>query len=541
MPLKSPTLTGVAILHPSRWTASILHLILLNHLSDDEELKIGSSLTSADTDRDGLTDAEELRLGTDPLQADTDRDGVLDGVEVTSNRNPLVSETGYSPTLAEMREWRSNAVSLDRDREYVTHIATLAGQMLAGTEQQNLPNPQRDPNFRNPAFMLSESDCQLMQQDATAAVQPKSVEQPTATFKHFNGGAMLFDAAASDAAVYLQVDLTPTVKGDPALKLTVEQVEPVKAHLLDRGYQIEEFENKIAHIDVSGTSSAIVLGVAATDAATALGRRLEETTTGKPKLKVEFEELGSLVQALEEQGYRVQEHPREISYKPKAIFFEGQDGETYYLFNKSAQNVAETLNLQLDEQEDGRSMLSFDRPSYRSLKDQLQTEHGFEISTNDLKTTLALYENDSGKGAFVNGTAALVVAHAVGAAVKHKDFGNGPIPQVNLTEAQIPQAEAVLQANNYRVIPKAIELSKTANVRDYADNSIVFGKPAEAIATQLGLEVQPNQGNDGVHLKVPAARREEAIDLLQQQGYTIRNLTPEPVSRKLVKAGDRER
>jgi hypothetical protein len=125
--------------------------------------------------------------------------------------------------------------------------------------------------------------------------------------------------------------------------------------------------------------------------------------------------------------------------------------------------------------------------------------------------------------------------------VKQKDFGDGPISQVNLTEAQIPQAQAVLQAHNYRVIPKEIELPKTANIRDYSENSIVFGKPAEAIAVQLGLAVQPNQSNDGVHLKVPAARRQEAIGLLQQQGYEIRNITPEPASRKLVKAGDRER
>lgn len=517
-------------------------------LSDAEELALGSSPTAADTDRDGLTDAEELRLGTDPLQADTDRDGVPDGVEVRG-RNPLVNEAAYCPTLAEMWEWRSNAVALDRDREYVAHIGILAGQMLAGTEQQSLPNDQRDPNFHNPAFTLSKGDRQLMQQDMSAVTvqtsrpvqSSEAASGMTATFKHFNGGAMLFDEAAIEAAVFLQLETTPTVKDDPALKLAAEQIEPVRAHLRECGYQIEDIEDKVVHINVYGQSSAIVLGTAAIAAAASLERRLEETNNGNPKLKVAFAELDSLVQALEAQGYRVQEHPREISYKPKAVFFEGQDGETYYLFNRSAQNVAETLNLQLDEREDGRSMLSFDRQSYRNLKEKLQTEHGFEISTNDVKATLALYENDSGKGALINGTAALVVAHAVGATVKHKDFGDGPIPQVNLTEAQIPQAQAVLQANNYRVISKDIELPKTANIRDYTENSIVFGKPAEAIAGHLGLSVQPNQSNDGVHLKIPAARRQEAIGLLQQQGYEIRNITPEPVSRKLVKAGDRER
>lgn len=52
------------------------------------------TVTSPDTDGDGLTDDREVTYGTDPNVADTDGDGLLDGAEVDTHlTNPLVADT----------------------------------------------------------------------------------------------------------------------------------------------------------------------------------------------------------------------------------------------------------------------------------------------------------------------------------------------------------------------------------------------------------------------------------------------------------------
>lgn len=62
-------------------------------LSENQELKLGTSDTNRDSDGDGLTDDEETRLGkTDPAAFDTDGDGYGDGQEVNSGYNPLGNE-----------------------------------------------------------------------------------------------------------------------------------------------------------------------------------------------------------------------------------------------------------------------------------------------------------------------------------------------------------------------------------------------------------------------------------------------------------------
>ena len=49
-------------------------------LLDAEEFRLGTSITHADTDMDGLSDFDEVRVyHTDPLNNDSDGDGVLDG------------------------------------------------------------------------------------------------------------------------------------------------------------------------------------------------------------------------------------------------------------------------------------------------------------------------------------------------------------------------------------------------------------------------------------------------------------------------------
>ena len=51
---------------------------------------IDSSMSTKDSDNDGLPDWQEALYGTDPHNPDTDGDGTSDGKEVTLERNPLV-------------------------------------------------------------------------------------------------------------------------------------------------------------------------------------------------------------------------------------------------------------------------------------------------------------------------------------------------------------------------------------------------------------------------------------------------------------------
>jgi len=60
-------------------------------LNNRDELSRGTNLRNADTDGDGLKDGEEVQRGTNPLLADTDGDLVPDGLEITMGTNPLSS------------------------------------------------------------------------------------------------------------------------------------------------------------------------------------------------------------------------------------------------------------------------------------------------------------------------------------------------------------------------------------------------------------------------------------------------------------------
>lgn len=58
-------------------------------LTDEEESTLGTSISSNDTDHDGLFDREEVKVyKTNPLKSDSDGDGKLDGTEVDNGFDP---------------------------------------------------------------------------------------------------------------------------------------------------------------------------------------------------------------------------------------------------------------------------------------------------------------------------------------------------------------------------------------------------------------------------------------------------------------------
>ena len=59
-------------------------------LTAQEEVSIGTSQTSSDSDGDGISDYREVRIWkTDPLKKDTDGDGFSDFVDVMNGYNPI--------------------------------------------------------------------------------------------------------------------------------------------------------------------------------------------------------------------------------------------------------------------------------------------------------------------------------------------------------------------------------------------------------------------------------------------------------------------
>lgn len=83
--------------------AQPLHLLWLKSdidndgLSNQQEAELGTDITNADSDNDGLTDGEEVNEHqTNPLNADSDGDGVSDGDEVGAGTDPNTADNDNS-------------------------------------------------------------------------------------------------------------------------------------------------------------------------------------------------------------------------------------------------------------------------------------------------------------------------------------------------------------------------------------------------------------------------------------------------------------
>ncbi len=62
-------------------------------LSDRTDLSVGADPTKADTDGDGVRDQRELELDTDPNGSDADGDGIADGAELDAGTDPTKADT----------------------------------------------------------------------------------------------------------------------------------------------------------------------------------------------------------------------------------------------------------------------------------------------------------------------------------------------------------------------------------------------------------------------------------------------------------------
>ncbi len=80
-------------------------------LTDDLEIRIGTSPRLYDTDNDGLSDGLEMELGTDPLDPDTDGDGLPDGHDL----HPLESDMDGNGILDGIDQWVGDGRYPDMD------------------------------------------------------------------------------------------------------------------------------------------------------------------------------------------------------------------------------------------------------------------------------------------------------------------------------------------------------------------------------------------------------------------------------------------
>ncbi|SIR77064.1 Winged helix-turn-helix DNA-binding [Haladaptatus litoreus] len=100
-----------------------------DQLVNKDEIKLGTNVSSSDTDKDGLADrAEVVDYETDPLKPDTDNDGLRDAEEVQAGTDPNQPDTD-GDGLNDSREIQlgTNASAADTDSDGLTDIKEING------------------------------------------------------------------------------------------------------------------------------------------------------------------------------------------------------------------------------------------------------------------------------------------------------------------------------------------------------------------------------------------------------------------------------
>ncbi|WP_227357608.1 thrombospondin type 3 repeat-containing protein [Haladaptatus salinisoli] len=94
-------------------------------LTNEEEISLGTNITSTDTDTDGLDDGEEVNsYNTDPINTDSDNDGLPDAQEITIGANATKVDTdGDGLDDKTEVELQTNASNADTDADGLTDAA----------------------------------------------------------------------------------------------------------------------------------------------------------------------------------------------------------------------------------------------------------------------------------------------------------------------------------------------------------------------------------------------------------------------------------
>lgn len=362
------------------------------------------------------------------------------------------------------------------------------------------------------------------------------LESKTAQFVMIKGGAMVFDEPATLLAQELGLEQGIARNQSPYVRLKDDQLDAATGILQNAGYDVTERRT----VAIARTETKVtVLDKAALDAADNLGVKhlLRRTDSGRDKLSLELEYEADLKRSLKECGYVVTVEEVQSTMKPKAVFRESQDGETYFLFDGSASNVARFLEREPNRTPGNRPTLEFSRQEYKQLKEQLK-EGGFDVSTKDLElnATISRFDSKNGAGAVIIGTPAIEVAGAFDLKTEYTKPSaktGAVMSKVTLRgEEQIQAARQALEFQGYQVEETQMEQpllgKKFANIMEWQGENpgaMVFGDAAKALsetawAAEAGVKLgQTQSGKPMMHL-LPE-QKEGAKAQLVAAGYEL--------------------
>lgn len=122
----------------------------LDGLTNIREIELGTDLTKADTDSDGLTDAQECGVCmTNPISGDTDSDGASDGLEIYLGTDPLAADERFA--VSQNAENNGDTVT-------VSVNATLSGAQIetlsVEARDDDILFPENMPGYMGKAYTV---------------------------------------------------------------------------------------------------------------------------------------------------------------------------------------------------------------------------------------------------------------------------------------------------------------------------------------------------------------------------------------------------
>lgn len=273
-----------------------------------------------------------------------------------------------------------------------------------------------------------------------------------------HGVGFVYGEAACAAAEYLEVPTELTDKGNPKLRIDLEQVEEVTEHLKDKGFNVElkQFETNQKPIALfrehPDGERYFVYDASAKNVAKALGIEVEHTPGGRPSL--EFDRA-SYRQLKSDLAHELDISTKDLKLEVRISTFEHNGKTGAVLVGDAAKEVAAALDLQA----------GWTKPSAKTGK---------------------------------------------------------PLPKLVLKDEQVEAAQDYLEGQGYTVQLEAMpDLGKTAMIKTHANGGMVFGEAAEVVAEVMELPLgEATSGN--TMLKLNRSQLEEAKAVLESEGFAIK-------------------
>lgn len=273
-----------------------------------------------------------------------------------------------------------------------------------------------------------------------------------------HGVGFVYGEAACAAAEYLEVPTEITEKGNPKLRLDLEQVEEVTDYLKDKGFNVElkQFETnqkpKALFREHPDGERYFVYDASAKNVAKALGIEVEHTPGGRPSL--EFDRA-SYRQLKTDLSGELDISTKDLKLEVQISTFENNGKQGAVLVGEAAKEVAVALDLQA----------GWTKPSAKTGK---------------------------------------------------------PLPKLVLKDEQVEAAQAYLEEQGYTVKLEAMpDLGKTAMIKTHANGGMVFAEAAEVVAEAMALPLGAASSGNAM-LKLNRPQLEEAKAVLEAEGFAIK-------------------